>query len=149
MTQNRTPKAFEVPLKRSYEFLYENFVIATQHDLYLLLGKSGDKVSGIRFCSSVFKYGYPNDEVPHPLYQYGLGFYDLYTIENSKWIEEIRSLNSNHPSDAPYLHEGKKHYIVSFKDVTLEVIAREIEEFEISTSELSQIISQELYDVRN
>ena len=57
------PEVVEVVLRKNYRFMYENFVIATQGDLYLLLEKSGGMVDALKFDFSIFKYGSPNDEV--------------------------------------------------------------------------------------
>jgi hypothetical protein len=141
------PTLSEVKLKRSYKFLYENFILSSQRDLYLLLEKSDEVVRGLKFNFSVYKYGYPNDEVGHPLMRYGLNPYSLYQVENSSWITEIRKHNSVHASDSAALHNDKRHYVVSFKDVTLEVISKGFLEIEISTDDLASILRQELDNI--
>jgi len=138
------PVVTKIIPKRDYGFMYENFVVATQHDVYLLLEKQNDQVACLKFNSSVFKYGYPNDEVGHPLMQYGLGFYGFFEVENSPWLLEVRNNNLSHPRDSNLLHANKKHYIAKFKDVTFEVIAKKYEEIELTANELFEIINQEL-----
>lgn len=138
------PSVTKLKLKKEYEFNYENFVVSTQHDLYLLLEKQGDIINCLKFNFSVFKYGYPNDEVGHPLMKYGLGFYGMFEVENSEWIAELRQNNRSHSRDSDSLHVGKRHFVAKFKDVTLEVIAREYQEVKISSSELFEIINSQL-----
>lgn len=81
----------EVKLSRNYSFMYENFVLLTQHDVYLFLERVGDNTLALHFDSPYCKYGGPNDEAHagHPLAQYGLGLYGLYLVENSPWIHEM------------------------------------------------------------
>lgn len=138
------PVATEVQLNGSYKFMYDNFVIATQRDLYVFLQKSGEVLKGLKFGFLVYRYGYPNDEIGHPFMDCGLGYYGLYQIENSPWVQEIRGQNSAHPKDTVFLHVGMRHYIIRFKDVTLEVIAKDFHEIEISTGGLDSLISSEL-----
>jgi hypothetical protein len=56
------PIVREVKLQKAYSFQYENFVLATQQELYLLLEKEATCVRALRFRFSSFKYGGPNDE---------------------------------------------------------------------------------------
>ena len=71
-----TPSVVEVPLRKGYRFMYKNFLISTQQDLYLLLEKNGATVDALKFDFTIFKYGSPNDEARggHPLSAHGLGF---------------------------------------------------------------------------
>jgi hypothetical protein len=135
-----------VPLSGTYRFMYENFIVATQHELFLLLEKTGEILKGLKFESSVFKYGYPNDEVGHP-HLSGPHFYQLCEIENSPWIQELRHQNSQHPRDTPALHNGKKHYIIRFKDVTLDVVARNFSEFEMTEKKFNAVVAKELENI--
>jgi len=59
---------------------------------------------------SDFHFGAPNDErlATHPLYEVGLGFYGFYEA-----IGTSRLAGTN----------GKKHWVITFHDETLEVIA--------------------------
>ncbi len=139
-----TPTVSEVRLCRKYKFLYENFVVATQGDVYLLMEEAEGKILALKFDSTVIKYGYPNDEVGHALMESGLGLYGLFEAQNSPWVEEIRNNNRSHPRDTDVLHRGKKHYIVRFKDVTFEAIARGFEEVELTKAELMLFVEGEL-----
>jgi hypothetical protein len=136
----------EVTLSRNYSFMYENFVILTQHDAYLLLEKSGDMVQSLHFDSSCCKYGRPNDEAHggHPLARYGLGFYGLYVVENSPWIHEMMVANRVHPKHSDSMFSRYKHYIACFKDVKFESVCHEVKEISLSKDEIHAIINKEL-----
>lgn len=54
------PVVREVTLQKEYAFQYENFVLSSQQELYLLLEKDGSSVSALKFRFSTFKYGSPN-----------------------------------------------------------------------------------------
>ncbi|WP_117175855.1 hypothetical protein [Mariniflexile rhizosphaerae] len=117
------PKVTEIKLDKHFRFMYSNFVISSQQKLYLILARKENDLDVIEFDFSIYKYGYPNDEVGHPLMKYGLGFYGFYEVENSKWIEELRLNNSYHSSHMDSIYDKKQHFIAKFKDVTLEVIS--------------------------
>jgi hypothetical protein len=72
-----------------------------------------------------FRFGYPNDEAlpGHPLYQFGLGYYDFFTVENSPLIIEIEKQNECHSQHRPGIYAKFHHWIVTFHDKTLEVLA--------------------------
>jgi len=142
----RDPRVFEVPLSKAYSFMYENFVIATQHELYLLLEKTEGTVRAIKFDFSASKYGSPNDEARggHPLAKYGLGVYGLYQVAGSPWIRELMAANRVHPRHTDALFADLKHYIACFKDVTLEVVCKEMREITLSVSEVAVIVSQQV-----
>jgi hypothetical protein len=72
-----------------------------------------------------FRFGYPNDEAlpGHPLYQFGLEYYDFFTVENSQLISEIEKQNECHHRHRPGIYAKFRHWIVTFHDETLEVIA--------------------------
>ena len=94
----------------------------------------------VEFNGSTFKFGIANDEVFSglPLYKNGLNEW-AHIIENSKWIEELKSIHKVHPNYNPFRWMKLNHYILLFKDQILEVIAKEysIEVFETSNIELS------------
>jgi hypothetical protein len=52
-----SPKVTEVRLSKEYRFMYENFVLATQNDLFLFLERNGEAVDALKFRFSIFKYG--------------------------------------------------------------------------------------------
>jgi hypothetical protein len=142
----KPPVVSEVALRKPYRFMYANFVIATQHDVYLLLEKNADLIDAIQFGFLVLKYGYPNDEAlgGHPLAKHGLGFYGLYEVTNSPWIEDIMTANRAHPRHNDALFSRDRHFIGRFKDVTLEVICTTMREVQLGESDLSEIVKEQI-----
>jgi hypothetical protein len=71
------------------------------------------------------RFGYPNDEAlqGHPLYQFGLRHYGFFSVENSPLVEEIENQNRCHSRHRPGIYAEFRHWIVTFHDETLEVIA--------------------------
>jgi hypothetical protein len=133
----------EIKLGKSYRFMYENFIIATQHDLYLVLEKK-DIVNVIKFSGAEFKYGGPNDEArqSHELSKKGLGFYGLYRVDNSIWALEHSKMST--------LGEIKNftlpvHYVVCLKDVMLEVLCRRgFEELDMTVEQINALVLEQL-----
>jgi hypothetical protein len=133
----------EIELGKTYRFMYENFIIATQHDLYLVLEKT-DLVNVIKFSGAQFKYGGPNDEARqnHELFKKGLGLYGMYRVDNSIWALEH--------SKKCTLGEIKNftlpvHYVVCFKDVMLEVLCRRgFEELDMTVEQVNALVLEQL-----
>jgi hypothetical protein len=140
------PVVKEIQLNRRYSFMYENFIVSTQHDLYLLVERSGEDLHALKFEFAIFRYGYPNDEVRggHLLMKFGLRWYGFYQVENSPWVREIMVANRIHPMHRDEMFSQDKHFIVCFKDVMLEVICTKYEEVTIKESTLFEIIQKEL-----
>jgi len=140
------PRVSEVKLSRDYSFMYENFAILTQTGVYLLLEKDGDGVYALYFDSPNCKYGGPNDEAHggHPLAKYGLGFYGLFEVENSPWIEEMMIANRIHPRHSDSLFSNDRHYIACFKDVKFESVCQTMKEVKLSKSEIDILLNKEL-----
>ncbi|MBU2709268.1 hypothetical protein KCM76_24950 [Zooshikella marina] len=71
------------------------------------------------------RFGAPNDEVHegHPLEGKGLESYTAQVVRNSRWIDEIRQINSVHSCYNPESWKRLKHYIFWFHDSTFECIA--------------------------
>ena len=138
------PQVVEIKLEKEYRFMYANFVISSQHKLYLLLAKKDDDVDALEFDFVVYKYGYPNDEVEHPLMKYGLGFYGFYEVLNSTWIENLRMNNSSHFAHSDKFFHKMKHYVVKFKDVTLEVISFDYALKRLPKSFFSKMLNEEI-----
>lgn len=90
----------------------------------------------VEFHGDTFKFGIANDEVFSglPLYDQGLEWAQI--VQNSNWIEEVKEINKVHP----YFDESKwkndKHYLLTFKDAILEVIA---DDFQIEIFKTSAI----------
>lgn len=143
---SKSPKVHEVKLSRDYAFMYENFVIATQSEVYLLLEKVRDSVFALRFDSPECRYGGPNDEAHggHPLTKFGLGIYGLYEVENSPWISEQKIANRVHPSHRDTLFDGRKHYIACFKDVKFESVCRQMSEVEMKREDIDALVRGQL-----
>ena len=72
-----------------------------------------------------YRFGYPNDEAlsGHPLYPFGLEYYGFFTVENSPLISEIEKQNECHPQHRSGIYAKFRHWVVTFHDETLEVIA--------------------------
>ncbi len=143
----KNQKVIEIELAKHFRFMYSNFVISSQQKLYLLLAQKDNNVDVLEFDFSVYKYGYPNDEVGHPLIKYGLGTYGFYEVQNSKWIEKLRINNSSHHSHSDDMFKTKKHYVVKFKDVTLEVIANNYELKTLPKSFFTALLNNQLLEL--
>lgn len=146
MFSSKKPKVSEVKLSREYSFMYENFVLLTQSGAYLVMEKNGESIHALYFNSPYCKYGGPNDEAHggHPLAKYGLGFYGLFEVENSPWIEEMMIANRVHPRHSDSLFAGRRHYVACFKDVKFESVCREMKEVTLSQAEFDDIFHKEL-----
>jgi hypothetical protein len=127
--------------------MYENFLISNQQDLYLLLEENEGLINTIRFkLFKIYKYGFPNDEVigAHPMAKFGLGFYGLFDVINSPWITHIRDSNRIHPRHNDNMFTDYKHYIARFKDVTLDVICKKMEEIQLTKEQVIEIVNKEM-----
>jgi hypothetical protein len=74
-----------------------------------------------------YAMGYPNDEAlkAHPLYANGLGFYDFHLVENSPLIADLDLRNQVHERHVAGAYVKRfRHWIITFHDETLEVVAR-------------------------
>ncbi len=140
------PEIIELDLSSSYKFMYENFVISTQHDSYLFLDERGGIYHAIKFEGSTIKYGSPNDEGrgAHPLTKYGSLTYGFYEVKNSPWIEEQMIGNRNHPHHNDEMYKNKKHYIVCFKDVMFEASCRAYKLEKVSKERVVALVTEEL-----
>jgi hypothetical protein len=72
-----------------------------------------------------YRFGYPNDEAlqGHPLYPFGLEHYGFFTVENSPLISEIEKQNECHPQHRSGIYRKFRHWVLTFHDEMLEVIA--------------------------
>ena len=76
--------------------------------------------------ANIFTFGSPNDEAirGHRLAKDGFNLYRVHEIMNSSWIDELEKSNSVHPRhDKEKFLKDKHHYLFSFHDSTLEIIA--------------------------
>jgi len=134
----------EISLKKHYAFMYENFIVSNQGKLFLLLEQIDDVIDGLEFDFFIYKYGYPNDEVSHPLTKYGLGFYGVFKVSNSPWIIELRDNNRQHPRHTDSMFEKYEHYAIKFQDVTVEVICTKMQEVQLTKTELLNFLDEQL-----
>jgi hypothetical protein len=74
-----------------------------------------------------YAMGYPNDEAlaGHPLYNNGLESYEFQLVENSPLIADLDRRNQVHERHVAgsYLKRFR-HWVITFHDETLEVVAR-------------------------
>ena len=72
------------------------------------------------------KVGSPNDEVlhGHPLWGSGLEYYRAHEVRNSPWITELMNVNRVHDSFDESRWSGTRHFVLTFRDETLECVAR-------------------------
>jgi hypothetical protein len=78
-------------------------------------------VAIIRFSRvTSVRVGAPNDEVieGHPLHGRGLTAYEAHLVMNSRWIEELRQINSIHARYDPKRWTQRNHYLLAFHDET-------------------------------
>ncbi|WP_322414846.1 hypothetical protein [Mesorhizobium huakuii] len=73
-----------------------------------------------------FQFGPPNDEAisGHRLYPSGLRAYEAFEVCNSSWIASLEKANRVHSSHTPELYSDYRHFILTFHDSTLELIAK-------------------------
>jgi hypothetical protein len=88
------------------------------------------------------RFGIVNDEAAngHPLYKKGLQVYAAHIIENSSWIEELKTIHKVHP------YYSDKHFLLFFHDEIFEIIAEnyEIEIINSTFTELAIEIAKRL-----
>jgi hypothetical protein len=142
----KKPVVVEVALHGQYKFMYENCLFSTQQELYVLLDASADLVRALKFKSLLYKYGYPNDEVlgAHPMAKFGLDFYGLFEVKNSPWVTEIIKGNRRHHRHSDKMFSNVRHYILTFKDVTLDVLSSDMEEISIPREKVLMIVNEQL-----
>jgi len=80
----------------------------------------------------------------HPMRKYGLGFYGIYEVYNSPWIEEISNANKIHPRNTDNMYEDFKHFIITYKDNTLDIISKHFSETTLQKDDVNTIISEEI-----
>jgi hypothetical protein len=71
------------------------------------------------------KIGPSNDEVlrQHGLWGSGLEVHSAHEVRNSPWVIELMELNRGHEHFDERLWRGKRHFLLTFQDETLECIA--------------------------
>ena len=127
--------------------MYENFIICTQSELYLMLEESEGLVDALKFEFNIYQYGYPNDEGigAHPMAEFGLRWYEFYRVSNSTWIKELKE---QRPAATYDFFKDLEHYIITFKDVTLDVVGRGYEEIKLTTEQIHDLVRLELNNLK-
>jgi hypothetical protein len=71
-------------------------------------------------------FGKPNDEAisGHHLYSAGLEAYSYFEVMNSSWRDELEKMNRVHPYHKKAHYDDVHHFIFTFHDTTLEILAR-------------------------
>lgn len=94
----------------------------------------------VSFEGKSFKFGIANDEVFRGLPNYEQGIERAQIIQNSEWIEELKQINKVHPYFEESKWENQNHYLLTFKDEILEIVATgfEIEIFRTSSRRIAQ-----------
>ena len=136
--------ATKIELEKDYDFMYENFIVSSQRNLYLLLEENNKIIDTLNFEFLIFKFGYPNDEVGLPSKIKGVEIYGISEVHNSEWIKELMINNRSHSRHSDKNYSSYKHFIVRFKDVTLEVISTKYEILKMSKEEFNEIISEQI-----
>lgn len=78
------------------------------------------------FSPSAILHGPPNDEAMagHPLASRGLQFYSWHEVVESSWVRRLEAMNRVHPRHDEALFADRRHFVLTFHDVTLEWICR-------------------------
>jgi hypothetical protein len=76
-----------------------------------------------------FYFGAPNDEAldGHRLWGRGLSLLSFQEVHPSDWIAELQNRNRVHPQHSAQSFTKLRHFIVTFKETTLECVANELE----------------------
>jgi hypothetical protein len=102
-------------------------ILADEHRLHLAYLMAGAGGCALVTFSGIYAhlFGAPNDEAlhGHRLAHLGLEAYGFYRLEHSTWIADLCARNQVHPRHRDSLFDGLQHYIFTFHDSTLEVIA--------------------------
>lgn len=141
--------AKEIELEKDYRFMYENFIFSSQRNLYLFLEENNEVIEALKFEFKIYKYGYPNDEVGLLSKIPDVKIYGISQVFNSDWIKELMISNRSHSKHSDSFYANYKHYVVRFKDVTLEVISQNYEIVKITKEELDEILNKELSYIKN
>jgi hypothetical protein len=99
---------------------------------------------------SIAKLGAPNDEAfyGHPLEGKGLEGYAPLVVKNSKWLEEIKSINKVHEYYKEEHWLNRNHYLFGFHDSTFECIADsfEVSLYNTNMASLMEIICKKMLE---
>jgi hypothetical protein len=104
-------------------------VIWTQPAFLLFYGPEtadSEVVVIVKFDAALgMKSGPPSDDslMGHRLWGKGLHFYSAHVIDNSDWIRELEPEES-HRASAGWVRRSHTHYLFTFHDETIEILAR-------------------------
>ena len=141
--------AQKITLEKDYAFMYEGFILSSQRKLYLLLEENKGVIDALTFEFLIYKFGYPNDEVGLPSKIPGVEVYGVSQVTNSEWIKELMINNRSHSRHSDSHYANYKHYIVRFKDVTLEVISKNYTVEKMTIEEFNEIVETERSYIKN
>ncbi|MEM9078153.1 MAG: hypothetical protein AAGC43_14005 [Bacteroidota bacterium] len=101
----------------------------------------------VEFEGKTFRFGIANDEVFSGLPNYEQGIEWAQIIQNSKWIEELKNIHRVHPYFDESKWKNKNHYLLTFKDEILEIIATsfEIEIFRTSSKRMAEEVVSRIH----
>jgi hypothetical protein len=87
------------------------------------------------------RFGTVNDEAGtgHPLTNRGLEYYSAHVVENSTWLNELKTIHEVHPQFSEGTWMKKQHFLLFFHDEMFEIIAQDyrIETFKTDSLSLS------------
>jgi hypothetical protein len=93
-----------------------------------IMDDSQEKISGLVLFEHVNShlFGSPNDEAlhGHRLAKIGLQPYSFYEVRGSNWIADLCARNRVHPQHQESAYASLRHFVFTFHDTTLEVVAR-------------------------
>ena len=102
----------------------------------------------VGFYGKTFKFGIANDEVFSGLPWYSQGLEWAQIVQNSNWIEETKSIHKVHSFFDESKWKNLNHYLLTFKDEILEIIATgyEIEIFRTSAKRMAQEVIDRIHN---
>jgi hypothetical protein len=110
-------------------FLGRNSLYCAYHVSQARENLSFGAVAVLRFDVVLhLRFGCPGDETlhSHPLYESGLKHYAFWIVESSPLIAELEERNRVHPRHVPGMYSTRfKHFVATFHDETLEVVAED------------------------
>lgn len=107
-------------------------IISDSYNLYLnfKIDDENDDSITLKFINyHIYKMGFPGNETLcyHPYSIYGVNTSDIYLIKDSKWINELKEIDKNHPYHNEAKWDSLNHYIITFHDDLFECIAKDFE----------------------
>jgi hypothetical protein len=106
----------------------EHNVLVAYHLSLRACDESEGSVSGVILFEYVdsLLFGSPNDEAlhGHRLAKLGLKSYSFYEVKKSIWIADLCARNRVHRAHKNSKYANLRHFILTFHDTTLEVVAR-------------------------